>query len=134
MGLLDSLFQDSHGLTNLLIDSFGGEALIETLLEDVYDEDTDTSHSEYSRQIVPAVIQAHTHSAVNSTSPQSEIPSLVGDSIVYIATVSAANLYTPPVPFKTTLRVKNERFQVISADPAYVGNIRVSYKLTMRKL
>ena len=134
MGILDGVFAGSHGLANLLIDTLGGEATVETILEETYDEETDKTIQNVSRQVVPVVIQALAQSAANSTSPSTEIPLLVGETVKYIATLSAANLSHPPQPVKTTLRHGRDRYQVTDVEPGFVGNIKVSYKLTLRKL
>lgn len=134
MGVLDDLFVGSNGLANVLIDGLGGLAVIETVSQEHYDEETDSTVQDCYRQIVPAVIQTQTISSSNTSSPTPEEPFLLGETVVYTATISAANLSHPPEPIKSTLRVGRDRYQVIDVKPAFVGNYVISYKLTMRKL
>ena len=134
MGILDGIFAGSDGLANVLIDALGGEAVIETIVDETYNESNDETYQDVRRQILPVVIQKQESIAANTSSPTTEIPILVGETGTYIATVSAANVNHKPEPIKTTVRSGRDRFQVTNVEPYYVGNIMIAYKLTMRKL
>ena len=70
MGVLDDVFAGSGGIANTLIDLLGGEAVFETVTEETYNEETDRTHQEVVRQILPFVIES-----VSDTSDASPVPS-----------------------------------------------------------
>ena len=134
MGVLDDVFAGSGGIANTLIDLLGGEAVFETVTEETYNEETDRTHQEVVRQILPFVIESVSDSSNASPVPSAENGGLAGTESVYTGTVSAANLDAVPRPLKTVIRDKRARYQVIRVEPVFAGNIPVTYRLTMRRL
>lgn len=134
MGVLDDVFAGSGGIANTLIDLLGGEAVFETVTEETYNEETDRTHQEVVRQILPFVIESVSDSSDASPVPSGENGGLAGTGSVYTGTVSAANLDSVPRPLKTVIRDKRARYQVIGVEPVFAGNIPVTYRLTMRRL
>ena len=134
MGVLDDVFAGSGGLANTLIDLLGGEAVFETVTEETYDEETDRTHQEVVRQILPFVIEGVSDSSNATSVPGGGNGGLTGTGSVYTGTVPAANLDAVPRPLKTVIRDRRARYQVIRVEPVFVGNIPVAYRLTMRRL
>lgn len=132
MGILDDAFAGSDGLANVLISSLGGTALFETVLVEEYREDTDHTHREYSRQVLPFVIEQEAVSSTAVTGGGNG--GLIGSETLYVGIVPAANIDVPPKPLKTIIHDRRVRYQVVKVEPSYVGNTPVIYRMTLRRL